>query len=166
SEMGGRVPPELFCPLSLVHEHVVGGTGHAPHHAPDLLLLLARDLVHCRTQCPGRLAHHWSAVPAGGDGVTMALGRRKAPGTEVVAAAPGPPTTSLVASAARIKNLEGRAWRSYRFGDDTWQVEAWRLYDIIGELRFVANWIGSACSRVRIYVAEVDDNGRVQKEVE
>ena len=71
---------------------------------------------------------------------------------------------SLVASAARIK-LDGQGWRSYKFGDDTWQQEAWRLYDIIGELRFVANWIGSACSRVRIYVAEVDKNGRVQQEV-
>ena len=71
---------------------------------------------------------------------------------------------SLVASAARIK-LDGLGWRTYKFGDDTWQTEAWRLYDIVGELRFVANWIGSACSRVRIYVAKVDDNGRVQKEV-
>lgn len=72
--------------------------------------------------------------------------------------------SSLVASAARIK-LDGLGWRTYKFGDDTWQTEAWRLYDIIGELRFVANWIGAACSRVRIYVAQVDDNGRVQKEV-
>jgi hypothetical protein len=73
-------------------------------------------------------------------------------------------TQSLVASAARIK-LDGVGWRSYKFGDDTWQQEAWRLYDIVGELRFVANWIGAACSRVRIYVAQVDENGRVQKEV-
>lgn len=73
-------------------------------------------------------------------------------------------TNSLVASAARIK-LDGVGWRTYRFGDDTWQTEAWRLYDIVGELRFVSNWIGAACSRVRIYVAEVDKNGRVQKEV-
>jgi hypothetical protein len=72
---------------------------------------------------------------------------------------------SLIASAARIK-LDGQGWRSYRFGDDTWQVEAWRLYDIIGELHFVANWVGSALSRVRIYVAEVDKNGRVQAETE
>lgn len=71
---------------------------------------------------------------------------------------------SLVASAARV-TLDGQGWRSYKFGDDAWQQEAWRLYDIIGELRFVANWIGSACSRVRIYVAQVDDNGRIQKEV-
>lgn len=73
---------------------------------------------------------------------------------------------SLVASAARIRNLDGRGgWQTYKFGDVTWQTEVWRLYDVIGELRFVADWIGSACSRVRIYVAQVDDNGRVQKEV-
>lgn len=72
--------------------------------------------------------------------------------------------TSLVASAARIRNLDGQGWRTYRFGDDSWQQEAWRLYDIIGELRFTANWVGSACSRVRIYVADVDDNGRIQQE--
>ena len=71
---------------------------------------------------------------------------------------------SLVASAARIK-LDGAGWRTYRFGDDTWQTEVWRLYDIVGEFRFVANWVGAACSRVRIYVAQVDKNGRVQKEV-
>ena len=91
----------------------------------------------------------------------MPLGRRKA---LVAAPAHEPPPRSLVASAARITNLEGRGWKAYRFGDDSWQQEAWRLYDIIGELRFVANWIGAACSRVRIYVAEVDDNGRVQQE--
>lgn len=72
---------------------------------------------------------------------------------------------SLVSSAARMK-MDGQGWRTYRFGDDSWQQEAWRLYDIIGELHFVAGWIGSACSRVRIYVAEVDDNGRIQKETE
>jgi hypothetical protein len=92
----------------------------------------------------------------------MRLGRQKA--TTVASPAHESPK-SLVASAARITSIEGLAWRNYKFGDDSWQTEAWRLYDIIGELRFVANWIGSACSRVRIYVAEVDENGRVQKEV-
>ncbi|HEY6075061.1 MAG TPA: hypothetical protein VIV15_17195, partial [Anaerolineales bacterium] len=81
-----------------------------------------------------------------------------------VEAQPTVHTNSLVASAARIK-LDGLGWRTYKFGDDTWQTEVWRLYDIVGEFRFVSNWIGSACSRVRIYVAEVDKNGRVQKEV-
>ena len=95
----------------------------------------------------------------------MALGRRKA-----VEAPPSVPEVvhdsgaSLVASAARIRNLEGRGWQTYKFGDVSWQTEIWRLYDVIGELRFVADWIGSACSRVRILVAEVDKNGRIQKE--
>ena len=70
----------------------------------------------------------------------------------------------LIASAARIRNVDGQGWQTYRFGDDSWQQEVWRLYDIIGELRFAANWVGSACSRVRVYVAEVDKNGRVQQE--
>jgi hypothetical protein len=92
----------------------------------------------------------------------MRLGRQKA----ITVASPAHESPkSLIASAARITSIEGLAWRNYKFGDDSWQTEAWRLYDIIGELRFVANWIGSACSRVRIYVAEVDENGRVQKEV-
>src|SRR6188474_1015784 len=93
----------------------------------------------------------------------MRLGRQRVPAVT-------PPAhespASMIASAIRLTNLDGRGWRSYKFGDDSWQQEVWRLYDIIGELRFVANWIGSACSRVRIYVAEVDANGRVQKEVE
>lgn len=91
--------------------------------------------------------------------------RRKAP--EKVPAIHQPAgIRSLVASAARIRKLDGLGWRTYQFGDISWQQEVWRLYDIIGELRFAANWVGSACSRVRIYVAEVDKNGRVQKEVE
>lgn len=90
----------------------------------------------------------------------MPIGRRRGH-IEPVPAEP----KSLVASAARIK-LDGQGWKSYKFGDDTWQTEAWRLYDIVGELRFIANWVGSACSRVRIYVAEVDKNGRVQQETE
>jgi hypothetical protein len=77
---------------------------------------------------------------------------------------PSRPPRSLVASAAKLR-LDGQGWRTWQFGDDNWQQEAWRLYDVIGELRFIANWIGSACSRVRIYVAEVDQNGRIQQEV-
>jgi hypothetical protein len=81
-------------------------------------------------------------------------------------ALPATPSTghrSLVASAARI-SLDGAGWNRYRFGDESWQQEAWRLYDVIGELRFAVNWVGSCCSRVRIYAADVDSNGRLQQE--
>lgn len=76
-----------------------------------------------------------------------------------------PTANSLIASAAQVK-LNDSSWRSYRLRDETWQVEGWRLYDCIGELHFAAGYVGSACSRVRIYVAEVDDVGRVGAEVE
>lgn len=78
-----------------------------------------------------------------------------------------PPTQeprSLIASAVQVK-LTDRSWKDFRLRDEEWQVECWRLYDIIGELHFAANYIGSACSRVRVYVAEVDDKGRVGDEV-
>lgn len=94
----------------------------------------------------------------------MPLGRRKL-SPEAISPPPHQAPQSLVAAAARI-GMEGRSWKMYRFGDDSWQQEVWRLYDIIGELRFAANWVGSACSRVRIYVAEVDKNGRIQQETE
>lgn len=91
------------------------------------------------------------------------MGRFSKTRTPAVTPPPHEAPANLVASAARI-NLEGQSWRTYRFGNDEWQSEAWRLYDIVGELRFAANWVGSACSRVRIYVADVDKNGRVQQE--
>lgn len=90
------------------------------------------------------------------------MGRFSRKEPEAITASPRP---ALVAAAARVQ-IEGRGWRTFRFGDDSWQAECWRLYDIIGELRFAANWVGSACSRVRIYVAKVDKNGRMQEEVE
>lgn len=71
---------------------------------------------------------------------------------------------SLIASAAQIP-IDGFSWRSYRFVDETWQTELWRLYDLIGEFRFLANWSGSACGRVRLCMNEVDELGRVQGEV-
>lgn len=73
---------------------------------------------------------------------------------------------SLVASSMLVTESDARLWGMYSFGDESWQTELWRLYDLVGEFRFIANWVGSACSRVRIYVADVDSNGRVQQESE
>jgi len=96
----------------------------------------------------------------------MALRRQKNVVTDAMTPPPHPSdeSKSLVAAAARISLTGQKTWLNYRFGDNTWQEECWRLYDVIGELRFAASWVGSCCSRVRIYVAEVDKNGRVQQE--
>jgi hypothetical protein len=72
----------------------------------------------------------------------------------------------MVASAAQIRvGKTDSAQKAMRFTDQEWQREAWRLYDIIGELRFVSNWVGAAISRCRLYVAEVDDSGENRVEV-
>lgn len=94
----------------------------------------------------------------------MAIGRRRQQ-PPTVETTPPRAKKSLVASVTQLK-LDNPGWRTFKFGDDAWQQEAWRLYDVIGELRFVANWLGNALSRVRVYVAEVDENGRIQQEVE
>jgi len=36
----------------------------------------------------------------------------------------------------------------------SWQREAWRYYDSIGELRYAANWVGNVLSRVTLYAAK------------
>lgn len=89
----------------------------------------------------------------------MAIGRRERRTT------PDPPN-SLISSAARVTLDRTDAWKEYKFRDEEWQSECWRMYDVVGELRFAANYVGSACSRVRIYVAEVDGVGRIGEEVD
>lgn len=76
---------------------------------------------------------------------------------------PRPPLTALTAASARM-SITGVGWKTWRFGDQSWQIESWRMYDIIGELRKYANWIGNAISRCRLYVAEVDNNGEAGAE--
>lgn len=90
----------------------------------------------------------------------MAIGRRDRRNV------PESPPHSLIASAARITIDRTDVWRDFKFRDEEWQSECWRMYDVVGELHFAANYVGSACSRVRIFVAEVDDVGRLGNEVD
>lgn len=76
-----------------------------------------------------------------------------------------PPRTALTAASAKM-SINGVGWKTWRFGDQAWQLEAWRMYDIIGELRKFANTIGAQVSKCRLYVAEIDDSGEPGKEVE
>ncbi len=76
-----------------------------------------------------------------------------------------PPRTALTAASTRM-SINGVGWKTWRFGDQAWQLEAWRMYDIIGELRKFANTIGAQVSKCRLYVAEIDQNGEPGKEVE
>lgn len=90
----------------------------------------------------------------------MAFGRGKAAITEP---AEPPRRRSLVASAIRT-NFSDLSWNTLKWRDETWQRELWRYYDLIPEFSFASRWVGQCCSRVRIYVAKVDELGRVQGE--
>ena len=74
-----------------------------------------------------------------------------------------PRPRSLIASAIRT-NISDLSYNLWKFRDESWQRELWRYYDIIPEFSFAARWVGNCCSKVRIYVADVDKYGRVQGE--
>ena len=56
---------------------------------------------------------------------------------------------SLMASAVR---LPGKVDRVYQRPND-WQEEAWRHYDICGELRYAGNWVSNVLSRATLHAA-------------
>jgi hypothetical protein len=96
----------------------------------------------------------------------VALLRRKS--------APVPPAASsqevehriALAGATAIVDLnESSSWKTWKFGNKDWQVEAWRLYDIVGELHKLSGRVGDSVSQARLYVTEVDETGEEQGEV-
>lgn len=94
----------------------------------------------------------------------MAFARRTKPAPAIAQDVARLPHKSLVAAASQIK-LDGASVQSLRISAQEWQQEAWRLYDISGELRFVATRRGAQLSQVRYYAAEVDQMGAAGKEV-
>lgn len=75
-----------------------------------------------------------------------------------------PRPLSMIASAVRM-TLSDEAWRGFRFTDEGWQRLAWEFYDTNEQLHNAVDYVGNACSLVRIYVANVDENGVRQDEV-
>lgn len=87
----------------------------------------------------------------------MALRRSVVPRVE--------PKRSLTAAVATVDFTEGSSWRTWKFGNAQWQQEAWRLYDIVGELHTLAGRIGDSLSQARLYVTEVGEDGEESGEV-
>lgn len=65
---------------------------------------------------------------------------------------------AITAAVSRY-TMDGASWKNYSFGDRAWQTDAWRLYDITGQLGFIARWVGNSISRCSLYVAEAAPNG-------
>src|SRR5690606_25391991 len=100
----------------------------------------------------------------------MAWRRPKTPATTPPPAAPAAieadRARGLTAATATVELGRESAWASWKFANREWQIEAWRLYDIVPELRFLAGWIGDSVSQCRLYVTRIDETGEETGEVE
>lgn len=86
----------------------------------------------------------------------MALKRPK-----LADSAPGPRRypASMSAAMATVDLGAASSWKTWKFGNTDWQTEAWRLHDIVGELRKLAGRVGDSAAQARLYVAELDERG-------
>lgn len=74
---------------------------------------------------------------------------------------------ALTAAAVQVTLADSaNPWRGYRFADEAWQNLAWDFYDTNSQLHNAVDYIGAACSLVRLYVAHVDEYGVMQGEVD
>jgi hypothetical protein len=76
------------------------------------------------------------------------------------------PAHALSAATALVTLDGASSWKSWKFGNTDWQREAWRLYDVVPEGRFLANWIGDSLSQARLYITELDERGEETGETE
>jgi DNA topoisomerase IB len=67
------------------------------------------------------------------------------------------PMNSLVASAQRITKATIADRRGFGKVSD-WQNDAWDMYDLVGEFRFVASTIAARMSQARFYVGKVNED--------
>ena len=72
------------------------------------------------------------------------------------------PFTSLVASAKRItsKTLKDRSFRTSPVM--SWQEDAWEMYDLVGEQRFLATTLANRLSQAIFYVGTLNDNPNLE----
>jgi hypothetical protein len=73
---------------------------------------------------------------------------------------------ALTAATAQVDLGSGSSWRTWKFGNRDWQIEGWRLYDIIPEHHFLTGRIGDSIAKARLYVAELDETGEETGETE
>ncbi len=72
---------------------------------------------------------------------------------------------ALAGATAMVDLSESSSWKTFKFGNKDWQVEGWRLYDIVPEHHFLTGRIGESVAQARLYVTEVDDTGEETGEV-
>jgi hypothetical protein len=78
-------------------------------------------------------------------------------------AEPVPPPSqpnSLLAAAVRLttQTVGKRSNRGRSSSDGNWQEDAWEMYDLVGEVRFITNLLANQMSKARFYVGTIADN--------
>lgn len=68
------------------------------------------------------------------------------------------PLNSITASAAHLtsKSIQGGSFKR-NTGTD-WQADAWDMYDLIGEQRFIANVLAGRAGQARLFVGRIDSS--------
>ena len=66
----------------------------------------------------------------------------------------------LTAAAHRVNTSGGTSSVAGAGVGSRWKSDAWQMYDQVGELRKITNWLGNNLSRVKLYGAEVQDDGQ------
>lgn len=73
---------------------------------------------------------------------------------------PAPLTSTLVASAKRLRDTDRHTGqRKAAVKPEEWQDEAWDLYDLVGELRFLVTTIAGRLGQAHLYVGQQDPSG-------
>lgn len=78
---------------------------------------------------------------------------------------PTPVRNAITASAARLTKREVERLatsRKGKAGNSPWQQDAWEMYDLVGEERFLANTLAQRIGQAHLYVGRVpedDENG-------
>lgn len=70
------------------------------------------------------------------------------------------PLESLLAAATRVtsQKLANRAGHSGLSKPEGWQDDAWDMYDLVGEQRFLANTLANRLAQARFFVGELPDD--------
>lgn len=77
------------------------------------------------------------------------------------------PLQSLLASAAMItsKQTSDSGFRKAAAQSGEWQTDAWAMYDLVGELRFVVDNLASRSSKAHFYVGKLSDKSTDEPDV-
>ena len=68
------------------------------------------------------------------------------------------PMQSLVAAATRLTSQTLGKSRGRRASAEGWQEDAWEMYDLVGELRFITNLLANQQSKARFYVGTIAES--------